>query len=189
MTLDHNPTNEKPFPYEKSFSNRHHCDETTSGGLESSSNFDASLENCESRFTSATSDPFKALTHSRPREFDLLKEVIEGLPTLDNRQVYESTHRLFLAFQRILNVNSNVIESTRCLPPLRFHRLEDSTALIEWIFKDFRVGFTMEQDERESGWYLVSNRNLREASESGLLNMEEIDILLSRLVSFVMSNT
>jgi hypothetical protein len=119
----------------------------------------------------------------------MLKEVIKGLPTLDDRQVSENTHILLLAFQKMLAMNRSMIESSRYLPPLRFRRLDDGTALIEWIFKDFRTGFTIEKDERESGWYLVSNRNLNETSESGSLVFREIDSLLSKLLSYVMSNT
>jgi hypothetical protein len=47
---------------------------------------------------------------------------------------------------------------------------EDDTILIEWIFKDFRFGFCMEEDPDESSFYFVSNKKFGELMVSGLMN-------------------
>lgn len=44
-------------------------------------------------------------------------------------------------------------------PPIYAFITEDNSLLIEWISPNWRIGFTIEQNEQESGWYLVSNQS------------------------------
>ncbi len=127
--------------------------------------------------------------HTSPTDFHILREVIEGLSTEQNDQVRELTVGLLGSFRTILAINRNTIESSRNLPPLTFRRLDDGAALIEWIFKDFRIGGSIETNKAESTWYLVSNQNLNEASKSGPLNEEVIDTTLSEVFAFVLNFT
>ena len=60
--------------------------------------------------------------------------------------------------------------------------------LIEWIFENFRVGFTIEKNSEESGWYLVSGKNLGQINAYGNLNKADDEKLLSWLLVFVISN-
>jgi hypothetical protein len=75
------------------------------------------------------------------------------------------------------------------LPPLQAFNLEDRSILIEWAFPNFRIGFTIETNHEESGWYLVSNRNLGEISASGYTLGMDIKALVLWLLNFILSNS
>ena len=47
------------------------------------------------------------------------------------------------------------------LPQLHAFDVQDGSILIEWIFDDFRVGFSIEPIPSESSWYLVFKRKVR----------------------------
>jgi hypothetical protein len=67
---------------------------------------------------------------------------------------------------------------------------EDGSALLEWNFQDFRVGFTLEPNEDESSCFIVSqdkNKNLFSADTQKLdvNNSASID----EIVGYVLGNT
>jgi hypothetical protein len=138
--------------------------------------------------TSASGVP-SPYAHTLPKDFEFFQEVISGLSGLQDDHVREMTSRLLFSFQRVLTINRRAAESPAYLPPLRFRPLDEDGVLIEWIFKDFRIGFSIEPQNGESTWYLVSNQNLEEVSKSGPLDPEAMERVLSELFSFVVSNT
>jgi len=64
------------------------------------------------------------------------------------------------------------------LPPLRLAVLEDSSYLLEWTFKDRRLGFSFEPDPKESGWYYVYFSGSSERYESGTMDQLEMSRLI-----------
>lgn len=74
-------------------------------------------------------------------------------------------------------------------PPIHAFFVEDGSILIEWIFEDFRIGFSFEQDIRESSWYLVSNQEFGEISASGYLSDIDSEKLMVWLLNFVLVNS
>lgn len=68
------------------------------------------------------------------------------------------------------------------LPRLRLAVLEDSSYLLEWTFKDRRLGFLFERDPKDSGWYYVYSSGSSERYESG--TMDQLD--MSRLVKMAL---
>ena len=75
------------------------------------------------------------------------------------------------------------------LPPLRAFNVDDGSVLIEWTFDDFRIGFSIELNPEESGWYLVSSRALGEISASGRTHGIDIEARLLWLLNFILSST
>ena len=63
-------------------------------------------------------------------------------------------------------------------PPLRLAALEDSSYLLEWTFKDRRLGFSFEPDPKESGWYYVYSSGSSERYESGTMDQLEMSRLI-----------
>jgi hypothetical protein len=94
-----------------------------------------------------------------------------------------------LSIQNALLINRFTLDKIGSLPPLRISLNEDDSVLIEWIFRDFRIGFSIEKDRTQSNWYLVSNKNLNQVDLSGLLSSQDIGELLTSLIAFVLSNT
>lgn len=64
------------------------------------------------------------------------------------------------------------------LPPLRIMVLDDSSYLLEWTFQDRRLGFSLEADPKDSGWYYVFARGDSELYESGTMDQLDADRLV-----------
>jgi hypothetical protein len=81
-------------------------------------------------------------------------------------------------------INAILDEFTRRLPldvitpPLRLVFLEDSSCLLEWTFKDRRLGFSFEVNPKESGWYFVYSNNSSQRYESGTMDQLEMSRLI-----------
>ena len=71
---------------------------------------------------------------------------------------------------------------TSKLPPVRAFEPEDDSLLIEWIFPHHRVGFSIESDRQESGWFLVSDKSAQSINAWGYLPDENIEWLMSWLL-------
>ena len=64
------------------------------------------------------------------------------------------------------------------LPALRLALLEDSCYLLEWTFKNRRLGFAFETDPKDSGWYYVFSDGSSERYESGTMDQLELNRLI-----------
>jgi len=51
-------------------------------------------------------------SHTLPKHFDVFREVISGISSLQNEHVIEITSQLLLALQRIFTINRSIIESS-----------------------------------------------------------------------------
>jgi hypothetical protein len=127
--------------------------------------------------------------HIFPSDFNIFREVNSALFHIEDKQVRETTSKFLTTFQNIFVLNRERIQSSsQHLPPLRIRYLDDNSVLIEWIFKDFRIGFSIETQEDESSWYLISNSNLNETNAGGVLRRSEIESFLSTLLLVVLAN-
>ena len=77
------------------------------------------------------------------------------------------------------------------LPHLHAFDVQDGSILIEWIFDDFRLGFSIEPVPTESSWYLVSNAKLGYIGRSGDISQDESETqnLMLELLTFVISHS
>ena len=55
-------------------------------------------------------------------------------------------------------LNNDFYDVSNRLPKLHLTQEEDGSALIEWIFEYYRIGFSIEPDEKESSVYIVEIR-------------------------------
>jgi hypothetical protein len=78
---------------------------------------------------------------------------------------------------------SSVPRNESKLPPLRLAALEDSSYLLEWTFKDRRLGFSFESDPKDSGWYYVYSRGSSELYESGTMDQLELRRLIAKALN------
>ena len=67
--------------------------------------------------------------------------------------------------------------------------LEDGSFLIEWLFLNYRVGFVIESDPKNSLWYVVSKNESSDSNLSGNLADSDKRELLARLISYVAVNS
>lgn len=125
----------------------------------------------------------------RSNNLDILSQASNIISRITNDEIREMVIELLLVFQEYLNEYRLSQSALGHLPPLTIRIVEDGSILIEWIFKDFRIGFSIEPDIAQSSWYLVSNANLEEVSESGILNFKEIEKIIKGIISFVIDNS
>lgn len=62
---------------------------------------------------------------------------------------------------------------------------DDSSITIEWIFPNFRIGFGIEEDPKESGWYLVSDKSFGGINAEGYLAGINVDWLVKWMICLV----
>jgi hypothetical protein len=126
---------------------------------------------------------------SLPSGLNILANASDTIRRITNPEKQREVVTFLLSIQDALLVNRFALDRIGSLSPLRISLNEDDSVLIEWIFRDFRIGFSIETDRSQSNWYLVSNQNLNQVDLSGLLSSQNIGELLSVLIAFVLSNT
>ena len=139
--------------------------------------------------TAGASSEASSYFRAFPYDYNIFRGVNLSASEIPNEELRKTTSKSLSDFQKVLTLNRTQIEGSGRLPPLKVQWLEDDSVLTEWIFKDFRIGFSIEPKDRESSWYLVANRNLDEVSVSGTLDLSGPESLLSNLLSFVLANT
>jgi hypothetical protein len=114
----------------------------------------------------------------------LVKQAWSVTRQTENGQVAYEARKLLQTIQEIIDSLEQVGVGLGFLPPLQAFNVDDGSVLIEWIFKDFRMGFTVEPNPEDSGWYLVSNRNLGEIGASGYTSNVDTKKLILWLLIF-----
>ena len=117
----------------------------------------------------------------------LTKPAWSSVGQVENQKVAdEATRILGIITETSLTFQRRGVDLGR-LPQLHAFAVQDGSILIEWIFDDFRVGFSIEPIPSESSWYLVSNAKLRDISVAGDISRgeSETQILMSKLLTFV----
>ena len=120
---------------------------------------------------------------SLPPNTNVIQSALSSLKSLSNSDLVQYAKKILLIIQENLNVFAK--EETELLPPIRVFDVEDGSILIEWIFKDFRIGFNIESNINESGWYLVTNKNLGEINASAYILDGNIKKIILWLLYFV----
>jgi hypothetical protein len=108
---------------------------------------------------------------------------------IKNKSIKTQAKKFLNRFQLLLFSAKGEIDNIGNLPNLMVNLIEENSLLIEWIFKDFRIGFSFEKKESNSSWYIASNEKYSEISASGFIKENEIDDLLKHILVFVLSNT
>ena len=117
----------------------------------------------------------------------LTKPAWSSVGQVENQKVAdEATRILGIITETSLTFQRRGIDLAR-LPQLHAFSVQDGSILIEWIFDDFRVGFSIEPIPSESSWYLVSNAKLGDISVAGDISQHasETQILMLTLLTFV----
>lgn len=124
-----------------------------------------------------------------PSENRLVKSALQTLRETPNKKIVDESRNLLLLLQKIVFSLQHLNFDLVYLPPLTAVNVEDNSVLIEWTFRDFRIGFTIEANKENSGWYLVSNRKLGEILASGSIANIDLEKHLLWLLNFVFSHS
>jgi len=108
------------------------------------------------------------------------------IPQIQNACVLEQVVELLSTLRSMLGIVQQRRGDLDHIPPLHASLGEGDSVLLEWIFPDFRIGFNVEPNPDDSGWHLVSDKNLDELTMSGRLrDMREV---VASLLDFVLPN-
>ena len=124
-----------------------------------------------------------------PNESNLIKSAWKVIRQIENQDVAREAKKLLLLIQDTITNFQQFRFDISYLPQLQAFNVDDGSVLLEWIFNDFRMGFSIEPNPQDSSWYLVTNRNLGEISASGYtsnININ-INILILWLLNFVLA--
>jgi hypothetical protein len=123
-----------------------------------------------------------------PRRADLLAPARETLRQTEYGRLAREGEELLSIIENRIRVYQQYRPDLDTLPPVRAFNVEDGSVLIEWTFDDFRIGFTLEPDPEDSGWYLVSTERLGEIAASGSTFHVDIEKLVGWLFGFIGAN-
>jgi hypothetical protein len=118
-------------------------------------------------------------------ENKLVKSALQTIRDTTDKKIADRSRNLLQLIQKIVASLQHLSFDVAYLPPFTAVNVEDNSVLIEWTFKDFRIGFTIEDNEEDSGWYLVSNRKLGEILASGSIANIDLEKHLLWLLNFV----
>ncbi len=126
--------------------------------------------------------------YSLPNNIDVFSKIRSNIESIPKENVRKSVLDFVFKFQTTLMSINNISEIKNYLPPLTLNNSPDGV-LLEWIFKDFRLGFFFDIDNNDSSWYLAVVKGLEEANKAGALKESELDLLLNMLIKFVLRNS
>jgi hypothetical protein len=106
-----------------------------------------------------------------------------------NKQLAADARRVLVLIQQTVTTLHKIGLDLSYLPQLQAFLAEDGSFLLEWIFSDYRIGFSIEPNEAESSWYLITNRKLGEVNAAGVLCGSELQTLVLWLLNFVLSHS
>ncbi|MCL4262231.1 MAG: hypothetical protein KJ069_03415 [Anaerolineae bacterium] len=135
--------------------------------------------------TDATIGSTLSFYHLLAWEQDLFSNTWRVVEQIENQEVARGARELLRIIEELVSILRETGFDLNNLPPLHAFLVNDGSILFEWISSDFRVGFSVEPDLNESGWYLVSNKRLGEISASGYL--EGADIEKRKLVMWLLT--
>lgn len=120
---------------------------------------------------------------------NIIKELSEDFDKIKTPQMRDLFLSLFQSLQNHLVEYTSQNNDTSHFPPIHIKILEDESILIEWIFTDFRINFSIEPEIDLTSWLLFSNDNLENESGSGFFNAQNIDVVNDALFTFIIKNT
>jgi hypothetical protein len=120
-----------------------------------------------------------------PEDNSLIKSAWDITYKANNEQVVKEARRFLSVLQEMTAIFPHLGLDLDSVPPLYAFNVDDNSFLIEWIFNDFRIGFSVEQNINDSSWYLVSNKKYGVINASGYLSIKDSRSLILWLLTFV----
>lgn len=120
---------------------------------------------------------------------DIFVNVVLDLSNIDNEKIRNKLIKFIIEFTNILDSLKDIVTNRLTPFVVRNDEKEEGSYFIEWVYKDFRVGFTFCEKDEESMWFILSNSNLDDLSMSGALKETEYRKIIMKVLSFVLENT
>lgn len=131
-------------------------------------------------------DPYSA---PLPKNLDVFSNLSSKFAEIEDENVLVQVKRvlnsLYLSIQQI----SKLKTVNKYLSRLNLVQQSDGDALLEWNFRDFRIGFTFEPDKNKSSYFIVSQDRSNGAffADSKLLT-DDVTNIINNIVRYVWEN-
>ncbi len=117
-----------------------------------------------------------------------LRAILSSLNELKNENVAKEVFNLIKTIQSITFSLQDDKLIDLIFQRLHLFNIEDDTALLEWIFEDYRIGFGVDTDPNESSWYLVTQKELGNINAYGYLSEDNNANIITWLITFISMN-
>jgi len=119
----------------------------------------------------------------------IIEPALKVLSESKRPDVRKGVQEIISALMEIMIELSKSKFDVSSLPSLVAANLDDGSFLIEWLFTNYRVGFVVERELKESIWYLITRGESSDTNSSGSLDIPDKKDLLAQLISYVIVNT
>lgn len=133
------------------------------------------------------SEKAKFISLSDSTEF--MQNAFSVISRVQNVDVAKTGQKILRKIENLTSPLKNSISESHNIPKLRGAITEDGAFLIEWATEKFRAGISIEPDERDSGWYLVTTKDLGDLNSSGSFTPNDEDRIIQDLLRYVINNT
>lgn len=125
-----------------------------------------------------------------PFNINIFSNLKVNLSELENSVVAEQVKQVLVKLYHALKRENEQKIIDNYLSRLNLVQQENKAALLEWNFQDFRVGFALEPDKRQSSYFIVSQDKTSESftMDAQMLN-PELSHSVDRIVDYVLGNT
>lgn len=91
-----------------------------------------------------------------PANVNVVEKAMQSLSSITNLSVREQTSKLLMLIYNTLQEVVDVSKVSNRLSTLHLTERDDQSALLEWNYESFRIGFSLEPKEEDSNYYIVS---------------------------------
>jgi hypothetical protein len=125
-----------------------------------------------------------------PYNIDIFSNIKENNIAIDDSNIIDSINKVLLKLYIILFNISYKYKIDNYLPRIHLVQQDDKSALIEWNFQDFRVGFGIETSEEDCYYFIVMGDKNKQSIET---ITQKIDInnyeFFIKLITFILVRT
>ncbi|HID30264.1 MAG TPA: hypothetical protein EYP19_09700 [Desulfobacterales bacterium] len=120
---------------------------------------------------------------------ELIRPAWELIHQVENKEIAQEAKRLLSVIQETVSTFQLLQFDVGYIPQLQAFTVDDGSVLFEWAFNDYRIGFSIEPNPQDSGWFLITNRKLGEISAFGFISGIELHPLILWLLNFILSHS
>ncbi len=135
-------------------------------------------------------DSYFFYTFTLPQNLDIFSNVEKNLDVIKTEDVKHYVLNIIKYFEQILKELDRNYRLLNLLPPFIISQEDDGSIFLEWVFKDFRIGFNIDVDTTKSSWFLITNSNLEELSVSGDISSDDdLKSTIIKIIKYVLQNS
>jgi len=117
------------------------------------------------------------------------RKASEAINRVPDRHLARNAEAFIASIEATLTLWSALGFEPTGFPELQVFLPEDGSILLEWGTPSYRVGFSLESDDKESAWFLVSTPGLGQMRASGYTAHMDKDKLVQWLLFFIATNS